>query len=145
MKHIIIILVLNISILLSANDVDKGSFKFTPYITSYNEYNSNFFRYTTEEVSTIMLKILPGLKLENQNNRNTDIKFSLNTSYRYFISLNSSAKEIVKNNNDFDVDGVLSLAFFKTGNFSLYTSDNFGKISYSGYSAPIRKFINSLL
>jgi len=126
-----------------ASDVDKGNFKFTPYVTSYNEYNSNFLSSTSEKATVLMLRVLPGLKLENINNRTTDIKFAVNTSYKYFISLNDYAKDTVANNSDYDLDGSLSLAFFKTGNFSLYASDNFGKTSYSGFSEPVRKFMNS--
>ncbi len=143
MKSIVLVLFLALTSLLVSADIEKGAFKFTPYITSYNEYNSNFFKSTSNEVDVIMLKILPGIKLENRNNRNTELKFSLNTSYRYFISLVDGAKDMVGNNNDFDVDGSLNLAFFKTGNFSVYTSDNFSKVTYSGYVAPIRKFVNN--
>jgi hypothetical protein len=138
----IIILFLGMLSLFS-NDIDKGAFKFTPYITSYNEYNSNFFASTVDEVNVIMLRILPGIKLENRNNRVTNVQFSLNTSYKYFISLNDSYKDLVGNNSDFDVDGSLNLAFFKTGNFSLYFRDDFSKLSYSGYSNPIQKFVNT--
>jgi len=142
-NNIVVVLLLGLTVLLYSSDINHGAFKFTPYITSYNEYNSNFFYSTNKEINVIMLKVLPGMKLENRNNRNTELKFSLNASYKYFISLVSSSKDIVKNNNDFDVDGSLNLAFFKTGNFSLYTSDDFSKVSYSGYAAPIRKFVNT--
>ncbi len=143
MRHIILVLFLGLTTLLLSSEIEKGAFKFTPYITSYNEYNSNFFKSTNNEVDVIMLKILPGVKLENRNKTNTELKFSLNTSYRHFISLVDGAKTTVGNNNDFDIDGSLNLSFFKTGNFSVYTSDNFSKLTYSGYSTPINKFINN--
>ena len=139
MKIFIGLLIFTVSLFAAQED---GSFKFSPYIKMNNEYNSNFLRTTQNQANVIMMKILPGLSLENRNNQDTDIKLNANVSYKYFLSLSEQYKDIASNNSDFDLNAALNMAFWKTGNFSVYTNDDFSKLSYSGYSNPIRKLSN---
>ena len=145
MRYVVIFLLIifvDLHILYS-DDLEDSFFKFTPYVTSYNEFNSNFLSLADNNISVIMLKVLPGFILENKNKTDNTVKFNLNTSYKYFLALDDRYSNIASENSDFDLKGELNLVFFKKGNFTIYTRDDFSKESYSGHSAPIRKFINN--
>ncbi len=133
-----------IALNVQAQEESNSSFKFTTFISLQSDYNSNFFRSTTDEASTISLLVLPGLKLNNKNQSENEIKFDISGNYIYFVSLTENTDTLVSNNSDFNLSSNLALAFFKQGNFQIFIDDSFNKTSYTGYQEPINKIQNRL-
>ncbi|MBN2695683.1 hypothetical protein JXR93_13575 [bacterium] len=140
----IILLSTLLSISIQAQEESDSSFKFTSFVSLQTDYNSNFFRATEGEISTISLMVLPGLKLSNKNQSSNEIKFDISGNYTYFASLTDSTSDVVSNNNDFNLTSNLALAFFKQGNFQIFIDDSFNKTSYAGYQDSINKIQNRL-
>lgn len=145
LKVNILFLIIIISLNVSAQE-NNSSVVFSPFVSLNTQYNSNFFKTadTDNEASAIMFQLLSGFKLSNKNNTNTDLRFDLNGSYDYFLSVNDIYGKSVENNNGFSLNSNFGLVAFKQGNFSFFISDSFKKLSYSGYSEPISKLSNKL-
>jgi len=135
LKVNILFLIIIISLNVSAQE-NNSSVVFSPFVSLNTQYNSNFFKTadTDNEASAIMFQLLSGFKLSNKNNTNTDLRFDLNGSYDYFLSVNDIYGKSVENNNGFSLNSNFGLVAFKQGNFSFFISDSFKKLSYSGYS-----------
>ncbi len=143
LKVNILLIIIIISLTIQAQE-NNSSVIFSPFVSLNTQYNSNFFKTadTNNEASSLMFQLLPGFKLNNKNNTNTDIKFDFNASYDYFMSVNDVYPKYVENNNGFSLNSNLGFVAFKQGNFSFFISDSFKKLSFSGYSKPISKLSN---
>ncbi len=133
-----ILLFLFSSVLLCSEWVTK------PRVASRVGFDSNMLRQEEEEVKFLLFRISPGILINNKNDKENSIALDADIGYVVNVGVNSSStfnENVLKNSNWFASLG-LEMAFFKTGHFSPFVSNDMKKMSYYSYSSDIEKFDN---
>lgn len=119
-------------------------FVVSPFINFNSEYDSNFFRINgASETTALVFKLLPGIKISNKNNRQTDLRLSANGSYSYFTELTDYMAD-TDDRNKWDLSASADMVFFKDGRFSFSLTDQFTRNSFTNYNTPLNKINNTL-